>query len=252
MRKLNLRLIYIYHICILLGLLYLVSCKNISDCFEKTGTITKQNRLATAPFKRIEVYDNIRLVLKNGQQDTILVEAGENLQDKITLNIKDSTLFIKNENTCNWTRSYDIPINVYVSAKKLEFFRSNGFGKINSEEPLRDIGSLFFYTIGGSSEIDVEFENLGYLVLVVNANGTIKMSGQVGWMSLLNFGFGKINLKDFIADFCTVKQEGEGEISVSPVQELVGYIKSVGNVIYYGNPAKVDVQIKGDGKLIKK
>ena len=55
-------------------------------------------------FNEIELDNNINLYITQGNYNQITIEAGENLMKRITTNVSNNCLYIKNQNTCNWVR----------------------------------------------------------------------------------------------------------------------------------------------------
>jgi hypothetical protein len=101
--------------------LLLTRCaKDEGICTGSTGKVISQERTAL-PFHSVEVYDNINLVLTQETSLTgITVEAGENLIEGITTKIDSGKLVIRNVNSCNWLRSFEVPVNVYLKFTLLD------------------------------------------------------------------------------------------------------------------------------------
>ena len=94
-------------------LLILTGCQQDEGvCIKSTGKVITREQL-TLPFHYIEVYDNINLILtQDTSLSSIKVEAGENLIDGISTEIDNGRLILRNQNNCNWLRSFDVPVNV--------------------------------------------------------------------------------------------------------------------------------------------
>jgi hypothetical protein len=102
---------------ILLAFVLVTSCNKGSDsgCFNSTGDITRENRNIES-FNSILLHDNVNLILEKTSSNSIVVEAGSNLISGIITEVNDvGVLEIGNDNNCNWIRSFDSPINVYLN-----------------------------------------------------------------------------------------------------------------------------------------
>src|SRR5688572_25886862 len=110
------------------------SCEkdHMGDCFKSTGDIIKESRPVSF-FYAIDVEKKVDVIIRQGTPEEITVEAGENIVGGITTRIENNTLFITNENKCNWVRSYSNPVNVYVTTNRLQQIYQNGNGKITSD-----------------------------------------------------------------------------------------------------------------------
>ena len=64
---------------------------------------------------------NVNLYLRQANENKLVLESGTNLMAKIITEVNSNgVLEIRNENQCNWVRSYDKPINVYLEFKDLD------------------------------------------------------------------------------------------------------------------------------------
>ncbi len=145
-------------ILILFAVLFLSSCKkeNSCDCFKRTGTIVTVDREVSG-FDKLFIEDNLNVYITQDSVFDVKIESGENLISLIKTEVTaDGTLFIRNKNRCNWTRSYDKPFNVYVTMPVLNFLTSDGTGNIKS---LNAITTPY---------LEIQTKNSGDVELVVN------------------------------------------------------------------------------------
>jgi len=105
------------------------------DCFKGTGKVITETR-TPSDYTRIELNDNINLVITQDSINKISVEGGEKLLPNIQTEFVDNKLIIKNNNKCNWVRSYKNKFTVYVSAKSLKRIEYFGSGNITSTNTL--------------------------------------------------------------------------------------------------------------------
>jgi len=88
--------VHIFWILITLSLVAGCSKKK-NDCMKSTGKIVFEER-TVGSFKTLEVYNNVNVIVTHGTTYAVTVEAGENLLEKITVDVKGDTLVIKNKN----------------------------------------------------------------------------------------------------------------------------------------------------------
>ena len=75
------------------------------DCLKSTGDIIKEQRFVK-DFTTLVVHDNIFVTLTQDTENSLEVEAGENLLSLIKTDVDGGTLTITNDNSCNWVLSY--------------------------------------------------------------------------------------------------------------------------------------------------
>lgn len=242
----------LYQFCmiVIFAPLYL-GCENASfDCVRNTGAQTIMT-LDLPDFSAINAYDGINLFIKEGAQQEVLLEAGENLLENIEIAV-DATgyLTVSNNNTCNWVRSYK-DINLYITTDTLVHINQYGYGTIRSE------GIWTFPTVtinakDGVGDIHVAVES-ERLYLVSNSIANFYLSGRTEAFVIGNYySDGRFSSRDLIARHVSVNQLGSNTIEVNATESIKGSIDGTGDVVYYGSPGTVEVKLNGKGQLIKK
>ena len=92
---------------ILVLILWFISCdsENASDCFQETGDIMREEVLV-AEFTSITVFENVALVIKQGDTQKVEIETGENLRNEVAAIVEDGRLLLTDTNNCNYVRDY--------------------------------------------------------------------------------------------------------------------------------------------------
>ena len=108
------RLLYIWPLFILLG------CSE-SKCWKSVGdaTIRTEN---LEPFNELHIHDHFNVFLGYDSVYRAEIHGGENLVNHLKLNKKGGKLVLKDENMCDFVRSYDDMLDVYIYAPT---YRSN-------------------------------------------------------------------------------------------------------------------------------
>lgn len=229
----------------------LVSCEkeNLGDCFKSTGKIIKEQR--TVPnFESLELHDRINLFVSFGATSSAIIEAGENLQEHIQIEVKDNILIIENNNRCNWVRSFKKDINVYLTVPTIKGINYFGSGELRFLDTLnRERFTFNMYQASGDAYLLLNTERselkthtgpgtitaqgiTDYLVTFVGGNGFVDagaIEGKEGLAVATNTGFIRINVSE----------------------ELEATISGTGNIEYFGDPT-IDLEDTGEGKLVKR
>jgi hypothetical protein len=232
-------------------LFFLTACnrEQMDDCFTRTGPMTAEER-PSGYFERIELYDNINLVLIEGNQPVLKVEAGEKLLEAIKTEISDSTLHIRNTLKCNWVRSYEREITVYVSAPALREIRYEGSGDVRTEGPfITDSLQVSIWGGAGSFNLDLQ----AYQLNLALHYGTVDLNvkGRSVITTIFANSYGPFYCNDLISNIVYIRNSGTNNCHVHAEHILEAEITSVGNIYYTGNPYELKSSISGSGKLIK-
>ena len=114
-------------------LFFIVGCTNDNapDCFKAVGDLVKVE-VEVADFSKITVYEGVQLIIKKGEKIKIEIETGEYLLNEISAVVEDGRLLLKNENSCNLFRNYNVT-KIYVTTPILSEIRSNTGTEISSD-----------------------------------------------------------------------------------------------------------------------
>jgi len=238
-------------VVLLLVLMTFFSCQKSSvvDCFTSTGDISKEEREIDY-FHSIELHDNINLILKQSGQHKLVLEAGGNLMKKIITEVtSDSVLVIRNDNSCNWVRSYDKPINVYLDFIRLDNLEYRSIGHVTNQDTIR-LDSLKINVWEGAGKIDLTLQTEMCWVNLHYGTADIVLRG----ISKINFyyqlGAGKIDAREFKSGHIYMRNWGSNNMYIWATTLLNVEIKGLGNVYYKGNPT-INSNLIGEGKLIR-
>lgn len=237
-------------ILLLVPLLHSCEKAPLSDCFTSTGDVIEEER-EVGSFSSILLRHNVNLHLHQAQQNKLVVKAGSNLLPKIKTQVNENgRLEIRNNNSCNWVRSYDIPIDVYLDFVKLDSLEYRSIGDVTNE------GTLFFDTLN----LNVP-EGSGKLALTIDAgivycglpNGTadVVLKGFCEISYLYAAGFGRIDNRGLVSKFVYVNNKSSNNLYLQATIELGATIENIGNIYYSGSPPLINLNQIGTGKLIK-
>jgi hypothetical protein len=227
-----------------------VSCQkeNMGDCLKSTGEVLFEER-EVIRFDTIIIHNVINLILTNEKKHAVTVEAGKNLLPFIETSVEDGKLIIRNNNKCNFVRSYKVPINVYVSTPILSVLEQKGSGNISCTNTLGAGYFYFFTTSGGDAQINIEAP---YSYLNNSGGGDVRLTGKTSEFYCFSRSSGFIFAEDFQTQKTTVNAGGTGDIYVNAEKELKIVRTGGGNIYFIGEPEITDESVlSGKGKLLK-
>lgn len=234
------------------GLLLLVlfnSCKkeNLCDCVKRTGEESSLTR-DVSMFENVEVHDKVEVYLEEGPAYQVRIEGGKNVIKLIKTDVDNGTLVIKNDNKCNFMRSYKRKIKVYVTTPRYKFIVHDGVGTIYCSRPLKSDSIEYRVYNSGDLHLDVDnTHNFGK----VNGMGDIYMGGKTDYHLVYVHGEGWVNAKDLQAKVSDLVLKTSGLTYVNASQALIVLIERTGDVYYNGDPSVVNLKRTGSGQLIK-
>ena len=242
--------IYILPVLIIQVLLLSACSKDDGVCISSTGKVIIQERQAPS-YQSVEVFDNINLILTHDpSMSKITVEAGENLIDGITTEIDSGKLVVRNENSCNWLRSFEVPVNVYLTSPRLDTITFRAAGNITCTNDWKN-ESVYFDVIEGAGKIDLKLDVYKSYFIIKYGTTAINLTGKSEITTAISYGFGPFHAEDLVSKFTYVSSYSSNDVFVYSSIDLEVEIGNIGNVYYTGNPASISTTIYGDGRLIE-
>jgi hypothetical protein len=245
--------VFLRWLLLLAGLFFLFnSCKkeNRCDCLKSRGETVLESR-SLADFSTLRVYDKIDVYFT---QDTTLtapvvqVKTGKNLVPNISTRVEGGELSIENRNKCNFVRGEHNDVTVYITAPYVKYFVQEG------------VGSIFGTNTVTQDSVDCTIKNSGDIRLAVNTRnvtghmhgiGDLYLEGLANSFFTHTVGQGFINAEGFRVGYAFVVFKSNGLAHVNVTGQLDGMVASTGDLYYTGNPAVVNVEVTGKGKLIR-
>lgn len=156
-------------------MLFLAGCRK-ERCFGEAGPEITLSR-AASPFRQIDVYDNIDVVLTQDTVERILVKAPQHLEPNITARIENGILTLRNDGPCTGLRRASEKPVVYVHLKNLEKVVYAGSGHITSSNTLV-AQTIHFYSDEGAGNINVTLDAVQTLCYIMDENADITLHGR--------------------------------------------------------------------------
>jgi len=231
-------------------LLTLTACEKsiLGDCFKGAGKTIIEHR-DIPEFKHINLEDNVNLVITQDSRHSIKVESGENLAPKIITEVSDGVLFIKNQNTCDWSRDYSNDITVYVSFEHLTSIDYRSSGNIVSTNTIVS-DSLNISVWDGSGIIDLDIDTQKSVMNLHYGAVDFYIRGKSGVNFIYASSYGPFYCEELKTIFTYMNNRGSNDCYVWATYHLGVEIEYLGNIYYKGDPVTINSNITGTGQLI--
>jgi uncharacterized protein YxeA len=230
-------------------LMILILCLGVTACvdaqFRKTvrgdGEIVKKERTASS-FDGIRVSTGIDVYLKQGDSESITVEADENLHEYIMTEVRDGVLHVYTDVNIREAKMK----RVYVTMKEVRSLKTSSAGDIIGETPIK--GENF--EIGASSAGDIKIEIYGKVVEVdISSSGNVKLSGEAETLNADLSSAGDLEAYGFKVKEADVNVSSAGDAQLNVSEKLVARASSAGDISYQGNPKFVDARASSAGGI---
>lgn len=207
-----------------------------------SGNVVTQER-SVSNFDRVDLRGIGDLVIIQGDRESLVIEAEDNIIDKITTEVSGGELSIGTERNFNFNPTK--PVRYTLTVKELKQVELSGFGNIEMDE---FNGQGLSVTIAGSGNLEIGRLAADSLEVVISGFGSAEVNGTAVDQRVKITGSGNYNADDVRSQSTRVEVTGFGSATIWTQKSLDVTISGSGNVNYYGSPS-VSQSITGFGTL---
>jgi hypothetical protein len=239
---------------IIIVLLMLLSCggEQKDDCITKLGKVVSEQR-DVLPFDKLYVEDRIKvfLVQDSINYGHIELNGPSNLLNQIESTVTDNQLRLINTNTCNFIRSFNYDINVYVYVKELTEIHLESIAEVVSNDTI----NINFLNIFHPALSDINLILSGDEVFIRSRNsastilrGNLRvLKGSVEEISNLDAQY-------LVCEEVYIDTHSPLDCYINATKGMYLKILNSGNIFYINEPTdyKILAEQTGSGQLLKK
>ncbi len=230
--------------------IFLSSCnkENAWDCVKTAGETTTELRYLT-DFDKIVIYDKIDVFLIADSVSYVEVKSGKNIIPKLTTEVENNELTIKNENRCNWVRSFDIPVEVYVHYVNIKQIDARGAGNIITRNTIIT-DRLLINAWESVSTIDIDIETDYLKAALHTGNADLNVSGKTKKVYFYVNPNGYLNALGLESDYLSITSNSPADSYVHADKSFIAVLNYVGSVFYTGSPTYLYIEENHSGKCL--
>jgi hypothetical protein len=233
-------------------LMFAVICLGISSCVDaqvrKTvrgdGNVVKKER-TTVSFNGIRVSTGIDVYLKQGDKESILVEADENLHEYIITEVKGGNLQIYTDANIREARMK----RVYVTINEVTSLKTSSAGDIIGETPLKGTDIELAASSAGNIRLEVYAKSLN---INISSSGDVSLSGEVETLNADLSSAGNLEAYNLKVKEAEVSASSAGDARISVSEKITARASSAGDISYQGDPKYVDAHSSSAGGIHRK
>ncbi len=208
-----------------------------------SGKVVKEEREVSG-FDSIKLTGMSNVYVELGDEETLIIEAEDNLLKHLKNDVKGKTLEIGTKKDVNLRPKEDI--DFYLTVKQLDSLEISGSGDIRLPDWLA--GSLTI-DISGSGDVGLDSLSANWLDVEISGSGRVDIDGgQVKKQDININGSGDYRARDLESSRAEVRISGSGEATLWVLDELEVNISGSGDVYYAGDP-HLDDDVSGSGDI---
>jgi len=206
--------------------------------------VVKKEREA-GKFTGLRVSSGIDVYLKQSGNESIEVEADENLHEYILTEIRDGVLHVYTE---AYIREAEMK-RVYVTMKEISSLKTSSAGDIIGETPVKTEK----LELSASSAGDIKLEvNAKEIEANISSSGDVTLTGEADILNANLSSAGDLNAYGLEVREADVSASSAGNADINVSERLRARSSSAGDVNYRGNPKYIDAHSSSAGGVHRK
>ncbi|MGP8217023.1 MAG: head GIN domain-containing protein [Bacteroidia bacterium] len=221
----------------------------LCDCFESAGSPGEETVTGLDYFEQVYAQDDVNVFISMGSTEQVIIQGGSNLIRNISATVSNNVLTLRNNNICDWLRSYKKSIiNVYITMPRVTYITNAGVGSINSIDTITTDTFQVATSNAGDINLNVHSQEIvGHLF----GAGDLTLNGYSQEFACTFFaGIGFAYCSNLKTSYTFISNSSTGDCYVNASNLLIAFIYQRGNIYYSGSPT-IDATIKGPGQVIK-
>lgn len=209
-----------------------------------SGNVVTETR-AVSGFDEIALGGIGAAIITQGETESLVVEAEDNLLPGIRTEIRDGRLAIDFERGFFSGPRPTRPIRFYIGVRDLKAIELLGAGSIEIATLRTD---RLVVEVNGAGTFALGHLTAADLAITISGAGKVKVGGQVNTQEMSIAGAGEYRAADLETREARLTVDGAGRATVRVSDTLSVRIAGAGSVEYAGNP-QVHQQLSGVGRV---
>jgi hypothetical protein len=200
-------------------------------------------------FRGVSLGVSADLYITQGNNTSVVIEASDEVQERIETRIRDGVLIIKQDDDWKWWKNLNSKkIKIYITNPTFEHVSVSGSGDIQGENTLQS--KEMYIAVSGSGKLDLDIKVVD-LDSKISGSGNMNIKGSARNTTFQISGSGNMNAESLASEHCQVRISGSGNCRVQVDSSLESRVSGSGNVYYKGNPEKLSNHSSGSGSIKK-
>jgi hypothetical protein len=207
--------------------------------------VISENRKITTEFTEIKTSTGLDVYITQEDQQTVTVEADENLQKLIVTEVENGVLKIYSEKNI-WNAKSK---KVYISIKTLNSLKATSGSAVRSKTTIQSDEISIDASSGASVRMTVAANSVA---TNTSSGATIRVAGTADNHAAKASSGSSIKAYDLISKNVIVKVSSGANIDIHASEKIEARASSGGDIDYKGTPEKVIVKTSSGGSISDK
>lgn len=216
----------------------------MGEAVHGSGNVVTEQR-QVSDFDEVALRGIGNLYLKQGDEESLTIEAEDNIIPAIRTEVHGRRLEIGHERGAWRNIRPTKPLNFYLTVKELHEVELSGSGSIEAEMLRTDSLTV---SISGSGDARIEQIEGDELATRISGSGSLRAAGRVTRQTITISGSGDYRADDLVTETCSVTVSGSGHADLRVAEKLDVVISGAGSIRYIGSPS-IHKVVSGSGRI---
>lgn len=204
-------------------------------------------RIEIVSFNEVYIGGNFNVEITDEKTKHIVLKGNQEAINEIEVSLRNNKLEIEKKRNSWWRSGYKggrVSVTIPATQLKAVYLSGSGSlkGTIHASEDLKLV-------VSGSGSFNASIEGAKDISSTISGSGDISVSGSCENLNLQISGSGSLRAEDLSTKTAEVKIAGSGNARLNVSERLTASVAGSGNVIYSGNPSKVEKSVAGSGRI---
>jgi hypothetical protein len=204
------------------------------------NVVTKERK--TDSFTGLKVSSGIDVYLKQGNNESVTVEADENLHEYILTEVRNGVLNVYSEYNIRDAEKK----RVYVTMKDVNSIKTTSAGDVFGESTINSDRLELSASSAGDIKIEVDSKNID---VDISSSGDITLTGSTDMLRADLSSAGDLNAYELKTREADVSVSSAGDADVNVSERLTARASSAGDINYKGDPKYIDAHSSSAGGI---
>jgi hypothetical protein len=202
--------------------------------------VTKERHVDN--FSGVRVSTGIDVYLKQGNNESMSVEADENLHEYIMTEVRDGILHVYTDANIRKAERK----RVYVTMKEINSIKTTSAGDVIGETPVKTDRLVLSASSAGDIKLEVYANEIE---ADISSSGDITLNGEADILKADLSSAGDLNAYELKVREANVSASSAGDADVNVSERITARASSAGDINYQGNPKYIDAHSSSAGSI---
>jgi hypothetical protein len=203
------------------------------------------NERKAESFSKVKASSGVDVYLKQGDDESISVEADENLQEYIITEVKNGELNVYTDANIRQAER----MRVYITMREIKSVKTTSAGNIIGQTPVNSDQLELSASSAGDVKLEVHAKEIR---INISSSGDMTLSGDADMLDANLSSAGDLDAFDLRVREAEISVSSAGDADVYVTEKITARASSAGDINYKGDPKYVDFHSSSAGGIHKR